>query len=237
MKMMVKIFLLVTCLAMLQVAGYCQKKDSVTAPKDTLAQKKKPVDSLLKKDSAVVKKHDPGKASLYAAIFPGAGQVYNKKYWKVPIVLAAVGIPTYTFFFNKSWYKKTRYALAVFANQSYNLAGPFNNTDSFNRVDPLLQKAFYYSDTKQVNPNAGATLQNDRDYFRKNEDYSILFFLLFYALQIVDATVDAHLKDFNVTNDLSLRVKPDILEGTNNPGLSFVLDIHKPRTKPLFDNR
>src|ERR1700719_3382016 len=56
------------------------------------------------------------RATLYSAILPGAGQFYNKKYWKIPIVYAAIGIPAYAFFFNKSWYLKCQYALTVSIN-------------------------------------------------------------------------------------------------------------------------
>src|SRR5579862_2033029 len=73
--------------------------------------------ALAKKDSLVRQRGpNPRRATIYSAIFPGLGQLYNKKYWKIPIVLAAVGIPTYTYFDNKNWYNKTRYALSVLAN-------------------------------------------------------------------------------------------------------------------------
>ena len=233
--MITKFFFFISFFILLQLASYSQKKDSMVVTKDSVILKKTDKDSLAKntvskKDTLAKKKSDPTRATLYSTIFPGLGQIYNKKYWKLPIVWAAVGIPAYTFFDNKRWYNKTRYALAVFVN------GSFNNKDSFSRVDPKLKGLFFYSDGT-LNLNAGSALKNYRDYFRKNQDYSVLFFLLFYALNIVDATVDAHLKDFNVSSDLSLNVKPCIIEGTNAGGFSLVLDIHKARPRPLFDNR
>ncbi|MBS1917133.1 MAG: hypothetical protein JST87_12720 [Bacteroidetes bacterium] len=224
-------FVLFLILLSLKIAGYSQKKDTVIIKPDTVISKIHSKDSsVVKKDSAIKKAYNPGRASLYSAVFPGLGQIYNKKYWKVPIVWAAVGIPTYTFFDNRNWFNKTRYALAVFAN------GSWNNTDSFSRIDSKLKPAFY-DQYGNLNPSSytGTSLQNYRDYFRKNEDYSVLFFLLFYALNIVDATVDAHLKEFNVNSDLSISIKPDIIEGTNAAGLALVLDIHKARPKKLFD--
>ena len=84
---------------------------------------------------------------------------------------------------------------------------------------------------KQDDENAIIT---NRDNFRKNQDYSVLFFLLFYGLNIVDATVDAHLKDFNVSSDLSFRVKPMIIPGpTPSAGITLAFDIHKPRPRAL----
>jgi hypothetical protein len=161
------------------------------------------------------------RATLYSAILPGAGQFYNKKYWKIPIVYAAIGIPAYLYFDNKKIYNEAQYALVVTINGS--------KGDSLNNVSqdflPLVQSG-----------NTTAII-NYRDEARKNEDYSVLFFLLFYGLNILDATVDAHLKDFNVNSDLSFRIKPMIMPGpTPSAGITLAFDIHKPRPRPLFMN-
>jgi hypothetical protein len=215
----------------LHAVGFSQnKEDTLIVKNDSIIAKMHSKNAGTKKDSAVKKPYNPGRVSLYSAIFPGLGQFYNKKYWKIPIVWAAVGIPTYTFFDNRNWYNKTRYALAVFAN------GSWNNADSLAKVDAKLRPVFYdLNNHLDPNQNTGTALENYRNYFRKNEDYSVLFFLLFYALNIVDATVDAHLKEFNVSSDLSLSIRPDVIEGTRASGLCFILDIHKARPRPLFD--
>jgi hypothetical protein len=161
------------------------------------------------------------RATIYSAILPGAGQVYNKKYWKVPIVYAAIGIPAYAFFFNKSWYNKCQYALVVTINNS--------PQDSVDAVAPELLPFVKAGDTND--------LITYRDSYRKNQDYSVLFFLLFYGLNIVDATVDAHLKDFNVSSDLSFKVKPMLIPGaTPIAGITLAFDIHKPRFRGLMMN-
>jgi len=161
------------------------------------------------------------RATIYSAILPGAGQVYNKKYWKVPIVYAALGIPAYYYFYNKSWYNKCQYALTVTVNGS--------PPDSVAAVAPPLQPFVAAGDVNGI--------ITYRDSFRKDQDYSVLFFLLFYALNIVDATVDAHLKDFNVNSDLSFRVKPMFIPGPNPiVGITAAFDIHKPRTRGLGMN-
>jgi len=161
------------------------------------------------------------RATIYSAILPGAGQVYNKKYWKLPIVYAAVGIPAYLFFWNKSWYQKSQYALTVTVNGS--------KGDSLAKVDPQLMPLVLAGDESAIITN--------RDAFRKNQDCSVIFFLLFYGLNIVDATVDAHLKDFNVSSDLSFRVKPMIVPGpTPSAGITLAFDIHKPRPRALSLN-
>lgn len=177
----------------------------------------KKIDSLKKTDT--VKRHSPRKAALRSAIIPGWGQIYNKKYWKVPIVYAAVGIPAYLYVDNKRWYDRTRYALAVVANKSY------NNPDSMAKVHSRLKPL--------VDLRSENSLLNYRNEFRKNMDYSILFGLLFWGLNIVDATVDAHLKGFNVNDDISLRVKPTLIPISNSPGVSFVFTIGKTQPKTL----
>ncbi len=210
-------YFIVLCLALLQTAAYCQQKDSLAAKTDSLVKKTEPK----KKDSAVKKKHDPGKATLYSAICPGLGQIYNKKYWKLPLVYAALGIPAYTYTYNKSWYKKCQYALAVITSQT-------QNQDSINRVDPKLR---YFVDN-----GISTSVANYRDEFRRDQDYSALFFLLFWGLNIVDATVDAHLKDFNVNSDLSLHIEPTFFPGVNAAGISFVFNIHKGKTRLIDTN-
>lgn len=226
----VNYFFLVLGLAIVQTTAYCQQKDSLPVKHtDTIIKKN---DSLAQKHVAdtathkAKKKHDPGKASLYSAILPGLGQIYNKKYWKLPLVYAAIGIPAYTYSYNRSWYKKCQYALAVVVNNT--TADHPSGLDSINRVDPKLQSFVTYGNA--------TSLKNYRDEFRRDQDYSVLFILLFWGLNIVDATVDAHLKDFNVNSDLSFRIQPAYFPGTTAAGISLVFDIHKGKTK-LIDLR
>ena len=156
--------------------------------------------------------HNPRKATIRSAILPGWGQVYNKKYWKVPIVYTAIGIPVGTFFYNKSWYNQTREAARMIATG-----------DTLNyrtRVNPQLH--FFFSQ-----PNSSGRLLNYRNEFRRNMDYSILITLLMWGLNVVDATVDGHLKEFDVSDDLSMRIKPVLMPGTLTPGVSVVVRIGK----------
>ena len=229
---MANFFLITTFLLLLSAVAFCQKKNIPTNISDTAKIRKTYIDSTEKKDTLVKKKHDPKKATLYAAICPGLGQVYNKKYWKVPLAVAAVGVPTYFFIDNRAWYNKTRYALSVVAN------GNMNNPAYFKKIDSKLQS--YINSFAQAGYDSTYVISgliSNRNQFRKYEDYSILYFLLFYALQIVDATVDAHLKEFNVSSDLSFQLKPAAMQGIGGMGLSLAFDIHKPKPKALFDTR
>ena len=209
----------------------------VNAQQPDSVQAKQPSDAVLEKDDSIYTgkynsqaardsiekrmKRNYHRATLYSAILPGAGQVYNKKYWKVPIIYAALGISAYAFFYNRNWYNNCQYALTVTVNGS--------TGDSLNAVNTQL-KPFVSSGDQNG-------LITYRDSFRKNQDYSVLFFLLFYALNIVDATVDAHLKDFNVNSDLSFKLKPMLIPGPNPAaGITLAFDIHKARTRSLAMN-
>lgn len=166
------------------------------------------------RDTVVKKKvHSPRKATLRSLIIPGWGQIYNKKYWKVPIVYGAIGVPAYLFFYNKSWYDRTKYALSIVANNRY--TGPAAE-DSLSKVHPDLK--FLVDEREQ------GSLIDYRNEFRRSMDYSILFTILMWGLNVVDATVDAHLKGFDVGDELSLKIKPAIIHNSIYPGLSLVVN-------------
>ncbi|HRN58401.1 MAG TPA: DUF5683 domain-containing protein [Agriterribacter sp.] len=157
------------------------------------------------------KKRSPaGTAALLSAILPGAGQVYNKKYWKLPIVYGALAFPAYTFADNLKWFQRTRFACNVLSAK---------DTARYEEVYVQLQPLVERGDR--------SGLQNYRNDFRRNVDYSVLAFILLWGLNVVDATVDAHLKDFNITDDLSLQIRPGYMPIANTAGIGIVLNIGK----------
>ncbi len=161
------------------------------------------------KDTAV-KQFSPRTATIRSAILPGWGQAYNKKYWKIPVIYAALGTTTYLFFYNLNTYKDLKQAYIY-------------KSDSNPANDSLINPAY-----KNLNANS---LRLYRNEYRKNVDYSVLFFLLFWGLNVVDATVDAHLKAFDVSDNLSLRINPGHSRMANTNGISFVFDIHSKANK------
>lgn len=220
---MAKVYLLLTCLVLLSFFAAAQRRDSLVVKDSTgnitLGKKHDTADKI-KVDTNALKKHSPRKATIRSAIIPGWGQAYNGKYWKIPIVYTAIGIPAGLFFNNKTWYERTRYALAVVSTPN----PPGASADSMNAVHPDLKPL--------VEQGATGSLIRYRNEFRKNMDYSIIFFLVFWGLNIVDATVDAHLKAFNVSEDLSLKIHPTIIPG-NVLGLSFTLTMGKNTPKTI----
>ena len=210
----------------------CHAQNDTVRVQDLQHPKGKQSKDLYKTDSLTKAVHSPRKATMYSIFFPGLGQFYNRKYWKIPIVWAAVGIPAYTYVYNRSWYKKCQTAISLldtYLNQG--LTYPVSKPDSLKLIDPKLQIFVINSDDN--------SLRTYRNEFRKDEDYSVLFFMLFWGLNIIDATVDAHLMSFDISNSLTMRLdQPSggvTVAGPGGPGmgLSLVFDWHKSRYRPL----
>jgi Family of unknown function (DUF5683) len=179
-------------------------------------------------DSFGRKLHDPRKATIRSAIIPGWGQIYNRKYWKLPLVYAAIGIPGYTYFYNRSWYQNCQHAISIINVYAANLYTSIPDT-IIAKFNPKLRPFLLQMDDND--------LRTYRNEFRKNEDYSVLFFLLFWALNVVDATVDAHLMYFDVSDKLTMHLQqpsPGYMSPASSAtGLSLVFDFHKSHNRAL----
>lgn len=148
---------------------------------------------------------NPRRAALLAAAFPGLGQAYNRKYWKIPIVYIGAGAFVYFFEFNQKRYISYRDAY---------IARTDNNDLTVDRYVGLIQNE--------------STLRRATDYYRRNRDFTIILSVLFYGLTITDALVDAHLAGFNITDDVALKINPTLItspQSTTTAGLSFKLSI------------
>lgn len=187
----------------------CLYAQEIVPASDSLRQTELKPDSLeLPKKASV---HSPGKAAIRSAIIPGWGQIYNKKYWKVPIVYGALGTTAGIFVYNLQNYRDTRFAYRV----KYNMR--VNATDS----------ALYVKIKDELKPLSESSLRSYRDQFRRDIDYSVLFFMIMWGLNVVDAAVDAHLKSFDVSPDLSFRLQPGRSALAGTTGLSLVMKIGK----------
>jgi hypothetical protein len=147
---------------------------------DTLKKNTKDSPSITKKPV----KHNPKIATLLSTLVPGAGQIYNKKYWKTPIVWAGIGTCVYFVRSNHILYKD--YKDAILQRSDTSIKEPDKYLDIYS-TDQLV------------------TLQ---DQYRQNRDLLIIAASLVYILNIVDALVDAHLYSFDVSDDLSLNIEP-----------------------------
>jgi len=152
-----------------------------TAQKDSIPLNKHLKVKKQQKFNATYNPLKPAKAAFYSAIFPGMGQVYNKKYWKVPIVWGALAIPYYYYNTNNKAYKRYRTAFKL---REYGLQDEFTLDDG----TEIISRDGLISAQKQL---------------RKNRDLSLFTLGLLYILQVVEASVNAHLLQFNTSDDLS----------------------------------
>ena len=140
-------------------------------------------------DSAIAKPdrrlhHSPKRAALYSALLPGSGQIYNRKYWKAPIVWGAIGTSLYFVQQNTREYERYLDAYVALAD------GDPGTTDEFNgefTADAVLDVA---------------------ETYRRWRDWSYIALAASYLLNIMDASIDAHFTRFDVDRDLSLQVLP-----------------------------
>src|SRR5690606_10619517 len=145
-------------------------------------------------------KPDPKKAVIYSAIFPGLGQIYNRKYWKLPILYGGFVGLSYAITWNNSHYQD------YFDAQRALLDDNPDNDDIWKKMLP------YGMDPGTADRNWFSDVVKDRkNYFRYYRDFSIIITVALYGLGIVDAYVDAQLFEFDVSPDLSMRVEPVLM--------------------------
>ena len=223
-KVFGRLFFFLICFATIPNLLFAQEKE-VLKSADTLKTVTAVVDTTAPEGKKVkkVRIYNPKKAAIRSAILPGLGQIYNKKYWKLPIVYGALGVTGYIFIDNIKTYREYRDAYTI----RYNASLPQPRTDSTGYDG--LKELYKVVDLGQ--------LRTGRDRFRQYIDYSVLFFVLFWGLNVVDAAVDAHLKAFDVSPDLSLRFKPGHSEMAGTNGLSLVLNISKKKNTTLLPSR
>lgn len=194
-------------LSLVRVQCYGQQPDSAIVrqgiPEDSTVQEKNP----LAMDTHTNKEFNPHTATIRSALIPGWGQAYNKKYWKIPIVYGALGVSAGVFFYNLKTYKQLRQAVI------------YRRDTSIHNPDSLI--------APDLRPLSTESLTFYRNAYRQNIDYSVLAFLLLWGLNVVDATVDAHLKAFNVTPDLTLKIRPQYKLQSNMVGLNLVFQLQK----------
>ena len=161
---------------------------------------------------------NPTKATWLAVVFPGGGQIYNRKYWKLPIIYGGFAGCAYALSWNGKMYKD--YSQAYLDIMDSN-----PNTKSY---EDLLPPNATYNEEQLKN-----TLKRRKDMFRRYRDLSIFAFIGVYLISIIDAYVDAELSNFDITPDLSMKVEPTVIDNNNqfrssslkskSVGLQFVL--------------
>ncbi len=197
-------FLFVITVCFLPIISFSQndnkKNDGVLGDANIVIQDsvaRKPIDPL-----------SPSRAAFYSAILPGLGQAYNKKYWKIPIVYAALGTGIYFYLDNDKQYNRYR--------------------DAFKRRLSGFKDDEFYGENADGSPFATPRISNDgliraQESLRRNKELSLLITIGIYALNIIDANVDAHLLQYNVDDNLAVKPHFDFNEydATTNLGLTL----------------
>ncbi len=151
------------------------------------------------------------KATTLATICPAAGQIYNKSYWKVPIVLGGFASMVYVIDWNNRGYQRFKKAYRLRYDFDQQLKA-YNEWEANHKDDPDVPAPV--KPTQSTDEFKGRYtaefLKNLKNNYRRNRDLSIIATAGIYILQIVDAHVDAHLKDFDVSDDLSMRIEPAV---------------------------
>ncbi len=158
------------------VVGFAQQTELDSA---TLKVEKPAIKVKIKKEVI------PKRAALYSLIFPGAGQIYNGKLWKAPIVYGAMGTTIYLITYNRDFYKRLQdaYVIRLAGVEEDEYTGIISSADG---------------------------IKSARDSFRKNMELAYFGTAAIYLLQVIEAYVDAHLQGFDVNDDLSLHFFPQI---------------------------
>lgn len=143
--------------------------------------------------------HSAKKATIYSAILPGWGQAYNRKYWKIPIVYAGFGAVGY--------FVKTNHDLYTLRKEEYKILDDDPNATT-------------------ISGKPKAQIRVDIDTYRRTRDLSIIGLALWYGLNLIDANVDGHFYNFDVDDDLTLKIQPKLLDASglsHGVGLSLNL--------------
>lgn len=154
----------------------------------------------LEKEKPATQLHSPRKATLYSLALPGLGQAYNKKYWKIPLIYAGLGTMGYFIHWNNKNYNTMKQAYNDFTDDD-------DDTDSFNKLDGV---EYYDLDDATDAESFETALENMQDYYRRNRDLLFVCIVGFYGLQIIDASVDAHFFDFDMSDDLTMNWQPSV---------------------------
>ena len=166
-----------------------QMASGIILTADSVTKEAKPVNlvnpSGLSTDTVVVKPHSPRKATLYSMVLPGLGQIYNKKYWKVPVLYAGIGALTYMGIQNNREYKRWHEAYLY-----------------------TINKETTPTDNDLVGKYDAEQLRSQSNYYRRNLELTYIFGSFLYILNMVDAAVDAHLFNYDISDDLSLHLLP-----------------------------
>ena len=156
------------------------------------------------------KPHSPHKATIMAMILPGSAQIYNGQWWKVPILYGGIGATVYGLSWNSKYYNKYKKAFLGYTNyltekqENPDVAYPTDNP--WDKLMIAGSSAIDFTSSQQQ--RFKDQLKNKKNYYKRNRDLLYIVSAGIYLVQIIDATVFAHFYDYEINDDLSMRVEP-----------------------------
>ena len=183
------------------IAAENKKKLLEMSSAPVLKESEVPADSLKKEIDQKIWVPNPTKATWLALVIPGGGQIYNRKYWKLPIFYGGFAGCAYALTWNSKMYKdySTAYKDAM------------NGNMQSSSITDLLPPGYKISETQLKE-----LLRKRKDTYRRYRDLSIFAFIGVYLLSVIDAYVDAELSNFDITPDLSMKVEPAVIDNRIN---------------------
>ena len=164
----------------------------------------------VEKESDNEKPHSPHRATIMAMILPGSGQIYNRQWWKLPILYGGIGATVYGLSWNMKYYKKYRTAFVDYTAYLNALEAdpetPYPANSSWDKLMLPGKTAENYNASMQK--RLQEQLKTKKDNYKRNRDLLYIVSGAIYAIQIIDATVFAHFYDFEINDDLSMNLRP-----------------------------
>jgi hypothetical protein len=165
-----------------------------------------PKDSLKISVSQQKKVYSPKKASIYAALFPGLGQVYNGKYWKLPIIYGGYAGLIYVLGWNNNQYQDFFDGYRTISK--YETVGQMSKADKDYLNDLFRYPSLDLNNYPSQFTSLKTQLKGGKDFYRRSRDMSVIFIAALHVLSIIDASVDANLSDFDISDSLSMHIEP-----------------------------
>ncbi|HBO05349.1 MULTISPECIES: DUF5683 domain-containing protein [Bacteroides] len=178
------------------IAAENKKKLLEMTSSPTLKEQEVPTDSLKREINRKVWVPNPTKATWLALVIPGGGQIYNRKYWKLPIFYGGFAGCAYALTWNGKMYK----------DYSNAYKDAMNGNMQSSSITDLLPPGYSISETQLKE-----LLRKRKDTYRRYRDLSIFAFIGVYLLSVIDAYVDAELSNFDISPDLSMKVEPTVI--------------------------
>lgn len=179
--------------------------------------------TIMKSVSVADMRINPHTATMYAAIVPGLGQIYNRKYWKLPFVYGGIAALCYSIHFNSKWYKYYRRGYRDLVSSD-----PNNTFYAVVFEEKISGGNLKLEDCIGTGAHAKwfkMQLENKKNRYRRNRDLSYFGMMGMYVVQLIDACVDAHFHDFDVSDDLALQWSPLIMPDNNGPLIGATVSI------------